>query len=143
MNEKKFVTKWINEINAGLARQFPEDYVSSFECDMLELPGKHLIPGSELFGKFEILDVNGSPVMQTDSYLKSKYIVYSSQFNPFFIPVPKDEANIKAVLKEYEKELDGLLHQIEKEYKSAFPEGKNFREISNQIFKNTRLKRFK
>ncbi|MFH1195076.1 MAG: hypothetical protein V1720_05155 [bacterium] len=143
MNEKKFITKWINEINAGLARKFPDDYVRAFDCEMLELPGKHLIQGSELFGKYEILDIDGNPIMQTESYLKSKYIIYSSQFNPFFIPMPKDENDIKAALKEYEKELDGLLHQIEKEYKTTFPEAKNFHEASNQIFKNTSLKRFK
>lgn len=143
MNEKKFISKWIDAINGGLEKKFPDDYVKEYNCEMLELPGKHLIQGSELFGMYEILDINGNPIMQTESYLKSKYIIYSSQFNPFFIPVPKDEFEIKTALKEYEKELDGLLHQIEKEYKTTFPEGKNFHEVSNQIFKNTSLKRFK
>jgi len=101
---------------------------------MLELPGKHLIRAPNCSNVWNPWYQRQS-VMQTESYLKSNtYLLLPIQ--PVFYSCSKDEVEIKTALKEYEKELDGLLHQIEKEYKTTFPKGKFSRSIQPD-FKNT------
>jgi hypothetical protein len=141
MTEKEFIKKWVTEIG-GLLKNFPDDFVDKPQCEKMPMPGKSLVPGSELFGSYEILDTDGNPQLQVSDYSKLKFILYSNRSKPSEIYIPKDEAKIKSAVKSYEAHIDSFLLGIEKEYKNDFPGAKNFKEISNSIFYNLNIQRY-
>ena len=141
MTEKDFIKKWVSEISK-LLKKFPEDFVDLDLCDKIILPGKSLVPGSELFGSHEILDVEGSPFMQVSEYSKMKFILYANRLKPLETFIPKELEKIKSAVKNYENHIDSFLMGIEKEYKNDFPTAKNFKEISNSIFNYLNIQRY-
>lgn len=141
MTEKEFIKNWVNEIGE-LLKNFPEDFIDKAQCEKMKMPGKSLIPGSELFGSFEILDTEGNPQIQVSSYSKLKFILYSNRNKSLEICIPKEEENIKTAVKNYESHIDSFLIGIEKAYKNDFPGAKNFKEISNSIFYNLNIQRY-
>jgi len=141
MTEKEFIKNWVNEIGE-LLKNFPDDFIDKTQCEKIKMPGKSLIPGSELFGSFEILDTEGNPQIQVASYSKLKFILYSNRNKPLEIYIPKEEENIKTAVKNYESHIDSFLLGIEKAYKNDFPGAKNFKEISNSIFYNLNIQRY-
>lgn len=141
MTEKEFIKNWVNEIGE-LLKIFPDDFIDKTQCEKIKLPGKSLIPGSELFGSYEILDTEGNPQIQVSSYPKLKFILYSNRNKPLEVYIPKEEENIKTAVKNYESHIDSFLLGIEKAYKNDFPGAKNFKEISNSIFYNLNIQRY-
>ncbi|MDA3860265.1 MAG: hypothetical protein PF445_03475 [Melioribacteraceae bacterium] len=140
MNEKDFISKWIQKIELSLPK-FPDDFVNNIETENYNMPGKPITLGSELFGQFEIVDLDGSPVLQTENYNYIKYILYSNKLKPTNIPKPKDESKIASVVKEYEAQLDSIVKEIKHELAKLLPTS-DFLRVSNQIFNSLNLQRY-
>lgn len=140
MNEKDFINKWIKKIESNF-RVFPDDFIGNVETENYKMPGKPIALGSELFGQFEIVDLDGNPILQTDDYNFIKYILYSNRLKPKFIPKPKDKADVKTIIKEYEAQLDSIMKGIKSEQAKLIPTS-DFLRISNQIFSALNLQRY-
>ncbi|MCF8262096.1 MAG: hypothetical protein K9J12_15070 [Melioribacteraceae bacterium] len=125
-----------------LLKTFPIDFLPECDVSLIDLPGKQLVFGSELFGSYELTDVEGNPALQVDSYEKAKYILYANRTRPKEIKMPELPENVVTTIKAYEKHLDELVRAIVKDYKSHFPQSARFHEVSNQIFTALNLNRF-
>jgi len=140
MNERDFVSKWIEKIESNF-QKFPNDFVSDIETENYDLPGKPITLGSELFGQYEIVDLDGNPVLQTDDYNFIKYILYANRLKPRSIPKPISITEIARVVKEYESQLDSIVKEIKSELKNLLPTS-DFLRVSNQIFNALNLQRY-
>ncbi|MBU0473906.1 MAG: hypothetical protein KKF62_07050 [Bacteroidetes bacterium] len=140
MNDKDFVNKWIEKIESNF-RKFPDDYLADIETEIFEMPGKTISLGSELFGQFEVVDLNGNPILQTDDYNHIKFILYANRLKPKSILKPKDTLAIKKVVKEYELQLDSIIKEIKIELNKVLPTS-DFLRVSNQIFNALNLQRY-
>lgn len=140
MNDKEFVNKWIEKIELNF-RKFPDDYLADVETEIFEMPGKTVSLGSELFGQFEVVDLNGNPILQTDDYNYIKFILYANRLKPKSILKPKDTSAIKKVVKEYELQLDSIIKEIKIELNKVLPTS-DFLRVSNQIFNALNLQRY-
>ena len=58
----------IDKIENELLKKFPDDFIYGFKTELLDLPGKPLTIGSELFGQYEVVDIEGNSFIQTDDY---------------------------------------------------------------------------
>lgn len=141
MSQKNFVIKWVSEFRSGLLKTFPDDFINDIETIEFSMPGIELILGTELFGQYELTDIEGKSILTVENYPKAKYIIYANRSKPSSIKIPANELMIKDVVKNYEKHLDLLLTGLEKEYKKEFPEMKDFNHVSNQIFNSLNLRR--
>lgn len=142
MTEKEFVVNWTKELSTGLLKSFPNDFIFNLETEELSIPEIPLVLGSELFGSFEITDVEGASVLTCENLYKAKYILYANRERPAVVSIPVIEEEVEKTVKEFEKHIDLLLHSINANYKKTFPEGKNFLQVSNQIFNSLNLKRY-
>jgi len=140
MSEKDFINNWIEKIESNF-QKFPTNYVNGIETENYEMPGKPISLGSELFGQFELVDLEGNPVLQTDDYNFIKYFLYSNRLKPSSIPKPKNSSQIAEVVKEYEAQLDSIMKEIKCELTKLLP-GSNFLRITNQIFSALNLHRY-
>ncbi len=140
MNERDFVSKWIEKIESNF-QKFPNDFVDDIETENYDLPGKPITLGSELFGQYEIVDLDGNPVLQTDDYNFIKYILYANRLKPRSIPKPISTTEIARVVKEYESQLDSIVKEIKNELKNLLPTS-DFLRVSNQIFNALNLQRY-
>jgi len=140
MNERDFVSKWIEKIESNF-QKFPNDFVGDIETENYDLPGKPITLGSELFGQYEIVDLDGNPVLQTDDYNFIKYILYANRLKPRNIPKPISTTEIARVVKEYESQLDSIVKELIRELKNLLPTS-DFLRVSNQIFNALNLQRY-
>ena len=140
MNEKDFINSWIEKIESNF-QKFPNDYVSDIETENYDMPGKTIALGSELFGQFELVDLDGNPVLQTDDYNFIKYLLYSNRLKPTAIPKPKNNSEIANVVKEYEIQLDSIMKEIKSDLAKLLPTS-DFLRITNQIFSALNLQRY-
>jgi len=140
MNEKDFINKWIEKIESSF-QIFPNDYVTNIEIENYEMPGKPIALGSELFGQFEIVDLEGNLVLQTDDYNFIKYVLYANRLKPEAIPKPTIDSEISRIVKEYETQLDSIVKEIKNELTKLLPTSNSLR-ISNQIFNALNLQRY-
>lgn len=142
MTEKDFVSLWIEKLQGGMLPQFPEAYIDGITCSDMPLPGKNILLGEELFGSYELIDSEGNSVMVTDSHSRAKYVLYSNRIYLNSVKIPDDEQKTADIVKTYEKKIDSLLKDIEKNFKKEFPESKNFLQASNTIFNKLNIKRY-
>jgi len=140
MNDKEFVSKWIQNV-ASMLKKFPYDFLTNIETENLQMPGKTISLGSELFGQFEIVDLNGNPILQTDDYNLIKFVLYANRLKPDSILKPKNKSDIKTVVKGYENLLDSFIKEIKIELNKVLPNS-DFLRISNQIFNALNLQRY-
>jgi hypothetical protein len=141
MKEKEFGSKWVAQ-NKAIIKNSPEDFLKSEKVEEIKLPDDVLVLGSELFGKYEIMNSEGKEVLKTDSLLRAKYILYSNRHKPKSIKIPKEDEEVRTTVKEYEKYLDELLEQIKSEFEKAYPKSKQLYEVTNYIFASLNLKRY-
>lgn len=141
MTIQEFENKWLQKIRNELLKSFPDDFIEFENFDILELPQKPLLKGSELFGSYEIIDTNGNPFISVDNSSKMKYILYSNFSNPSSIRIPLEISEMKNSVKMYEKYLDEIIKMIETDYKKNFRGEKDFTAVSNRIFKLLNLTR--
>ena len=140
MNDKEFVSKWIQNVGSML-KKFPDDFLTNIETENLQMPGKTISLGSELFGQFEIVDLNGNPILQTDDYNLIKFVLYANRLKPQSLLKPKNKSDIKAVVKGYENLLDSFIKEIKIELNKVLPNS-DFLRLSNQIFNALNLQRY-
>ncbi len=138
MDEKEFKKKWLNKI-ADELKEFPDDFLTNIKTEEINLGGKFLMPGAELFGFYEILDAESNLFMQTGSKIKQKYILYASRNKPDKIKIPADEKNMETVVKNYEQHLFAFLKEMRKDFRKNFHSTKNFNEFSASVFNSLNL----
>jgi len=139
MTEKDFINRWIETAEKRLP-DFPSDFVEGMETERFNMPGI-VVLGSELFGHYELLDLQGNPVIQTDDYNFIKFILYANRTKPENVNKPLDTDKLSLIVKEYELQLDLLIKDIKTDLKKKLPAG-DFLKISNQIFSALNLQRY-
>jgi hypothetical protein len=142
VTEKEFISKWTGMVDHGLLKKFPNEFLSDISCVEMKMPEANLVMGEELFGSFEILDSRGQCIMMADNYYRAKYILYSSRLKPETIQIPGNDEEITTVVKSYEKVIESLVKDIEKDFKKSVPDSPNFLRVSNDIFHQLNLKRY-
>jgi hypothetical protein len=142
MTEKEFVRKEVKRITASGIKSFPFDFLHDCETETIEMPGKILIPGEELFGHYEISLLDGTPVFQVAEIKKAKYIIYSSRLKTKNVTIPKSIEDIKTVVTAYHKYIDTIIKEISSNYKAEFPDGENNNLIISEILKVVNLVRY-
>lgn len=142
MITSEFENKWYLAIRDNILKEFPTEFISNSAIELLELPGKPLMKGSELFGSFEVIDTNGNPIITCDSYDKMKYILYANRNKPLKISIPKVEESLSSTVKEFEKHLDDIIKMIKEDFVKYFPDSDKFVSVSNRIFQLLNLRRF-
>ncbi len=142
MLEKDFIKIWVEKIKGEFLKNFPGDFLEGVKTSVIDLPGKVLMLGPELFGTYEVTDSKGNPCLLTTSFTKVKYYLYANRTTPVKMNLPEEEKDIIHIVKEYEKYLDSIVTMIEKDFKKNFPESKNFLPVSNQIFGTLNLLRY-
>lgn len=140
MNERDFISKWIQKIESNL-KKFPDDLIDKIETETFNMPGKPISLGSELFGQFEVVDLDGNPIVQTDDYNFIKFVLYSNRLKPASIQKPIDAVELKSVVKQYESQLDTIVKEIKSEINKLLPTS-DFLRVSNQIFNSLNLQRY-
>jgi len=140
MTEKEFGQKWIEKIRTEL-KSFPEGFVGDYEFEDITLPGKVLFLNPPFFGSYQITDENGNAIVSTDDHFKAKYVLYSNRSRPTQLKIPREELHVYEAVRDYEKYLDALLKEMEKEFKQFFPNSKGFKRTSIQVFNSLNLMR--
>ncbi len=141
MTPKEFITKTVGKISDEGVRIFPDDFLPPCETVPIKLPPQTLITGNEFFGSREVLTTGGSLFCHTESLARAKYLVYAAVKPNRDIDVPVKDRDIDSAVKDYEKYLDTILRQTEKEYRSIFPEDKDVKAVINEVFRLLNLKR--
>ena len=140
MTEKDFINHWIEAAEKRLP-DFPSDFVEEIETEKFEMPRKPVVLGSELFGHYELLDLQGNPVIQSEDYNFVKFILYANRNKPSEVKKPVNAEDIKMIVKEYEIQLDMLIKEIKADLQRKLPTG-DFLKISNQIFNSLNIQRY-
>ena len=140
MTEKEFAQIWTDKIKLEL-KSFPDDFITTAECEAIELPGKVLFLNPPFFGSYQITDESGSVIVSTDNHFKAKYLLYANRLKPLQVKIPLDELHIYETVRDYEKHLDGFLKEMEKDFKQYYPNSKAFKRISIQVFNSLNLTR--
>lgn len=141
MTRKEFAEFWIKKLLSDGIKKFPEDFLENIEIISIKIPGKTLIPGSELFGTFEVITTDGEVVAQAENYVEAKYYVYASQQRKADIKFPADKNLIPKIVKGYEQYIDNIINEISNDYKKKFTEIKDTNLIS-EILKSINLVRY-
>ncbi len=142
MTEKDFISNWTKQISDEGIKSFPDDFISFKNYQLIDLPGKALVIGKEFFGTVEILSTDGTQVYQAENHLTAKFIIYSNRLVPLKIKIPKENSVIGSSVNLFENYLDGIIKQIESDYKKSFPMGKNSSGAINNIFRILNLMRY-
>lgn len=141
MTEQEFIKIWIKKIENDLLTKFPDDFIKEYETKPFRLPGRSFSITSELFGQYEVLDVDNKIVIQTDDYYLVKYMLYANRTKPVSVLVPITSNEVQTAVKEYEKLLDSIIKELMKEIKIVLPTSDQLK-ILNQIFNRINLTRY-
>lgn len=142
MTTSEFENIWHERIETEILKDFPDEFIKDSEVNLIELPGKPLMKGSELFGSYEVIDTDGNPVITCNSIKKMKYVLYANRNKPQNVSLPKSDDAIFLAVKNFENHLDEIIRMIKQDYKNEFPESDKFVNISNKIFQRLNLRRF-
>ncbi|MFZ1280116.1 MAG: hypothetical protein WAR59_04720 [Ignavibacteriaceae bacterium] len=142
MNEKLFIDNWISKIQTEGIKQFPFHFIDETQLDIISIPIKTLVVGQEFFGAYEIITTNGEQVYQASTSDEAKFFVYSSKQRDGKAYLPKDKSMISKIVSLYNNYLDELIDKVKVDYKKLFPDGKNFLNVSNEIFQKLNLIRY-
>lgn len=141
MTKKEFVDYWIKKLTSEGIKIFPDDFLENVETILINIPAKTLIPGSELFGNYEVITTDGDFVINTVDYNEAKYYVYSSLQRRSEIKFPKDKKTIPQLVKKYEQYIDSIINEVSKDFKKNFPDPKESNPVS-EILKTINLIRY-
>lgn len=142
MTQKDFQQKWIKLIKDDKLKIFPDDFVKDIPTKEILLPSKTLILGPELFGSYELLDIDGNLVFNASSFTEAKFVLYANRYKPAKISLPLNEVDTAKIVKEYELHLDTILKEVEREFKLEFPVSTRFLEVSSHIFQALNIQRY-
>ena len=134
MTEKEFIAKTVESYLGKGIKVFPADFVERTFVEILDIPKKKLILGEELFGSFEIITADGSQVLLTDDLMKGKFIVYASCNANGLIEIPQEKTMVVDAVEKYENYIDFILVEIQKDFKTAFPDSENNLNVINEVF---------
>lgn len=141
MKTTEFQNIWQSKIEDEVLKSFPEDFINGFDFEILDLPGKPLLKGSELFGNFEIIDTDGDVLLSTDNIYKIKYILYANRSKPSALKILTNEDKLVSAVKSYEKHLDEIVRMINLDFKKQFPTSDEAVKVSSKIFQLLNLHR--
>ncbi len=141
MNEQQFIKNWIEKIENDLLAKFPDDYIKETKTESFKLPGRSFSITSELFGQYEVMDIDEKMVIQTEDHYLVKFLLYANRTKPTSVLVPIVSDEIKTIVKEYEKLLDSIIKEVMENIKVVLPSTDPLR-LSNQIFNLINLKRY-
>ncbi len=141
MKEQQFIRLWAEKIENNLIKRFPDEYILEYKTKPFQLPGKSFAIASELFGQYEVLDVDDKVVIQTDDYSLVKYLLYANRTKPISVLIPVEKEDIQTAVKEYEKLLDSIIKTVMDEIKIVLPTSNRLK-VSNQIFNRISLTRY-
>lgn len=141
MTRKEFVEYWIRKLSDEGIKIFPDDFLENNETILINIPAKTLIPGSELFGTFEVITADGEIVFNAEDYTHAKYYVYSSLQRRSEVKFPKDKKTIPQLVKKYEQYIDSIINEISKDFKKNFSDTKESNPVSD-ILKAINLIRY-
>ena len=141
MNEQQFIKKWQEKIENNLLAKFPDDFIKEVETKNFKLPGRSFSITSELFGQYELMDIDESRVIQTEDYYLVKFLLYTNRTKPNSVSIPIERDEVKATVKEYEKLLDSIIKDVMENIKVVLPNSDQLK-LSNQIFNLINLKRY-
>ena len=141
MNEQQFIKKWEEKIENDLLIKFPDDYIKEINTDNFKLPGRSFSITSELFGQYELMDIDENRVIQTEDYYLVKFLLYANRTKPNSVSIPIEREEVKAKVKEYEKLLDSIIKDVMENIKVVLPNSDPLK-LSNQIFNLINLKRY-
>ena len=137
-----FEEKWRNHVNQFLLKYFPNDFFDDETHELFDLPGKPLIKGPEIFGKYELLDIEGNSILTSDNLDLIKYILYANRNLPSQIVILSDTKEIAAAVEKYENHLDEIIKEIKDDFKSNFPNSTKLEVTINKIFQQLNLYRY-
>lgn len=142
MNEKDFVFRQVEEIKSEL-KKFPSDFISiESSTRRIKLPGKILMMGEELFGRYEIVTNDGESAFHAENYSAAKFVIYASRAKPLQVELPESESIIAEAVHSYEKYLDEIVRKIQGKFRKYFPDSKNVHQVVNEIFLRSNLIRY-
>ena len=141
MTEKQLIEKWAEKFKNDLLAKFTDDYIAESKTEVFNLPGKSFSITSELFGQYELLDIDGKKVIQTEDYYLAKYLLYANRTKPNSVAIPVANDEVKIIVKNYEKLLDSLVKDIIENIKVVLPVSDPLR-LSNQIFNMLNIIRY-
>jgi hypothetical protein len=139
LREKEFYKFKADELKKGL-KSFPADFTEVHKGRSVKLPSHPLFPGREFFGKIEITAPDGTQWSLSDDISEAKYIIYSRQNGYSEVSIPEEKL-MKEAVTEYEKYLDSIMKDIEKDFRSRFPEGDKSYAVA-EIFRHLNLVRY-
>ncbi len=142
MTEKEFVTKLLSEFSEEGRKIFPDSFLKSDDLEKIDLPDKVFIPGKQFFDYYEIISVDGEIVMQFDSFIKCKYLVYASRNPNRPIYLPANSKLMENVVIQFEEYVDSIMLKIQKEFRKNFPDSLNMNKIINQLINKLNLARY-
>ncbi|MCK5456658.1 MAG: hypothetical protein KAI45_05975, partial [Melioribacteraceae bacterium] len=96
MNEQQFIKKWEEKIENDLLIKFPDDYIKEINTDNFKLPGRSFSITSELFGQYELMDIDENRVIQTEDYYLVKFLLYANRTKPNSVSIPIEREEVKA-----------------------------------------------
>ena len=141
MKLSEFEDSLIKKISSEYLQPFPDHFIEGRVSVILELPQKPLMKGSELFGNYEIIDIDGNIVLTTDNLDKVKYILYSNRNFPTSVKIPKEDNELKLNVKEYERHLDEVIKMVQEDFIKHFADPSKFTSTINKIFQRLKLQR--
>lgn len=141
MNEQRFIKKWVEKIENDPLTKFPNDYIKEIETKKVKLPGKSFSITSELFGQYELMDIDENIIVQTEDYFLVKFLLYANRTQPNSASMPIVSDELKAAVKKYEKRLDSIIKDVIENIKVVLPNCDPLK-LSNQIFNLINLKRY-
>jgi len=71
--------------------------------------------------------------------MKGKFIVYASCNANGLIEIPQEKRMLEDAVYKYENYIDFILIEIQKDFKTAFPESENNLDVVNEVFKKLNL----
>ena len=141
MTEKEFISNWIEKIGQEL-KTFPDLFVITDNCEVINLPGKLLLLPPPLFGSYQITDEIGETVFSTDDHFKAKYVMYSNRNKLTELKIPRTDLHVYEAVRDYERHIDKFLKEMEKEFKEAFPKSRGIKSLFTQVFGSLNLTRY-
>lgn len=142
MNLSDFEKKWFEEISQHRLKSFPDFFIEENEHTLYDLPGKPLLKGSELFGKYELMDTDGNSILNSDNLDLIKYILYANRNYPKQIRIPSNPEQISDLVVNYENHLDEIIKEIKGNFRTEFPSSSKNEITINKIFQRLNLYRY-
>lgn len=141
MTKKDFIEFWIKKLLSDGIKKFPDDFLENSDITSIKIPPETLIPGSELFGTFEVITTDGEVIAQAENYAEAKYYIYASQQRKPEIKFPVEKNLIPQIVKRYEQYIDNIISEISSDFKNKFADKKESSPVS-EILKSINLVRY-